>query len=332
MSNILTDNYDAFISYKHNTGFYMARVIYDKLIQNGYSVFMDKDLPRGDGEFEQQIKNAVERSRNFIIVLFPRDLDKSNSEKDWLRKESEWATNSLGINIIPVFCNNFDRSKIKVELPDCLNTVLGHQGVPMHKDSSLDSDLNTLCDRLRNVNPVQRLIGTDTVKFFEKNLPNQPHSSVKIECVDMAFHGGTARLTPGTSVYDIFNKILNQGIHVRVLINTPEAVENIAKHMRNSKNKSLYNSFEELQQVWANRVSADKELLEVRACPIPLLHAYHNIKFKNTTEWDRMLINHYVYQSFNPETNFQYELSISSKYYEMYQNEFEFLWNESKPL
>lgn len=35
------DNYDAFISYRHDTGFYMAQVIFDKLIQNGYSVFMD---------------------------------------------------------------------------------------------------------------------------------------------------------------------------------------------------------------------------------------------------------------------------------------------------
>lgn len=35
------DNYDAFISYRHDTGFYMAQVIFDKLVQNGYSVFMD---------------------------------------------------------------------------------------------------------------------------------------------------------------------------------------------------------------------------------------------------------------------------------------------------
>ena len=34
------DNYDAFISYKHQTGFYMAQVIYDKLVQNGYSVYV----------------------------------------------------------------------------------------------------------------------------------------------------------------------------------------------------------------------------------------------------------------------------------------------------
>lgn len=36
------DNYDTFISYRHDTGFYMAQVIFDKLVQNGYSVFMCK--------------------------------------------------------------------------------------------------------------------------------------------------------------------------------------------------------------------------------------------------------------------------------------------------
>lgn len=53
------DNYDAFISYKHQSGFYMAQVIYDKLVQNGYAVFMDKRLERG--EFENQIKAAIEK-------------------------------------------------------------------------------------------------------------------------------------------------------------------------------------------------------------------------------------------------------------------------------
>ena len=41
---VTPDNFDAFISYKHQSGFYMAQVIYDKLVQNGYTVFMDKRL------------------------------------------------------------------------------------------------------------------------------------------------------------------------------------------------------------------------------------------------------------------------------------------------
>ena len=83
------DNYDAFISYRHDTGFYMAQVIYDKLVQNGYSVFMDKRLKRG--EFEPQIKTAVEKSRNFILVLFPGDLNNTNKENDWIRKDPSYG-------------------------------------------------------------------------------------------------------------------------------------------------------------------------------------------------------------------------------------------------
>ena len=80
--NFSTDNYDAFISYKHQSGFYMAQVIYDKLIQNGYSVFMDKHLKRG--EFEDQIKAAVEKSCNFILVL---TLNSGRKIKPYVRLE-----------------------------------------------------------------------------------------------------------------------------------------------------------------------------------------------------------------------------------------------------
>ena len=97
------DNYDAFISYKHQSGFYMAQVIYDKLVQNGYSVFMDKHLKRG--EFEQQIKEAVEKTRNFILVLFPKDLDSSNNENDWLRKEAE-RSGVAGLQQVLFMCLN----------------------------------------------------------------------------------------------------------------------------------------------------------------------------------------------------------------------------------
>lgn len=38
-SEFYLDNFDAFISYKHHSGFYMAQIIYDKLIQNGYPFY-----------------------------------------------------------------------------------------------------------------------------------------------------------------------------------------------------------------------------------------------------------------------------------------------------
>jgi hypothetical protein len=325
--NYVPNNYDAFISYKHQSGFYMAQVIYDKLVQNGYSVFMDKRLERG--EFENQIKSAIEKSRNFILVLFPEDLDSSHNEGDWLRKEAQWAAETPNMNFIPVFCEGFDTKNIKVELPDCLKMALSFQNVVIHKDYALDTDLDKLCDiALKNANPVRALI--NTVDFFNNNLNEKSHLSVK--GVDMAFHAGAAWLRAGTKK-DLLDAIIQRGIPTRILVNTPDAAESIAKYMRDEY--ALYFPFEQVIKLWKKYASDHPDVLQVRACPIPLLRVYHNVKFhedpdKNT--YDRMHIKYYVYQNMNLENSFEHELSSFSKYYSIYQKEFDFLWDASTPL
>ncbi|MBQ4559385.1 MAG: TIR domain-containing protein [Tyzzerella sp.] len=321
------DNYDAFISYKHQTGFYMAQVIYDKLVQNGYSVFMDKRLERG--EFEPQIKAAIEKSRNFILVLFPEDLDNCDKNTDWLRKEADWATATPNMHFIPVFCEDFKIDEVKAELPDCINKVLSSNGIKIHKDYALDTDLDELCDiALKNANPVRPLINTE--EFFNSNLNEKSHLSVK--SIDMAFHGGAAWLRAGTKK-EILDSILKRKIPTRILINTPEAAESIAKHMRDEY--ALYFPFEQAGKLWSKYAADYSDVLQVRVSSIPLLRVYHNIKFnedqlKNTH--DRMHIKYYVYQNMNLEKSFEHELSSFSKYYEIYQKEFEFLWSSSTPV
>lgn len=332
---VTQENYDAFISYKHSTGFYMAQVIYDKLVQNGYSVFMDKRLKRG--EFESQIQEAVAKSRNFIMILFQGDLDKCDEEDDWLRKEANWAVNTPGINMIPVFCEGFDTTSIKTELPDSIKELLKKQSVIMHKDYSLDKDLDELCDKfLENTNPVKPLINTE--EFFKNNLHNKEHLTIK--SIDMAFHGGAAWLRAGTKK-ELLDEMIQRKIKLRILINTPEAAESIAKHMRDEM--ALYFPFEQVRNVWGKYASEFANCMEVRVCPIPLIHVYHNIKFEvkkskrqkkkvKETIYDRMHVKYYVYNNTNLDKSFEHELSSFSKYYEIYQKEFESLWNASEPV
>lgn len=321
------DNYDAFISYKHDSGFYMAQVIYDKLVQNGYSVFMDKHLERG--EFEIQIKTAIEKSRNFILVLFPGDLDNSCNEDDWLRKESQWAADTPNMNFIPVFCEDFDTKTIQTQLPPSLLKALSFQNVVIHKDYSLDTDLDKLCDiSLKNTNPVRPLV--NTVDFFNSNLNEKSHLSVK--GIDMAFHAGAAWLRAGHQK-DILDTILQRKIPTRILINTPEAAESIARHMRDDN--ALYFPFEQVARLWKKYAADHSDMLEVRACPIPLLRVYHNIRFHEDPDkstYDRMHLKYYVYQNMNLENSFEHELSSFSKYYGIYQKEFAYLWDAATPL
>lgn len=325
--NFVPESYDAFISYKHRSGFYMAQVIYDKLIQNGYTVFMDKRLERG--QFEPQIKAAVEKSRNFILVIFPKDLDNCNRKNDWLRKEAEWATATPNMNYIPVFCDDFEPDSVKIELPECLQTVLGSQNVVMHKDYSLDTDLDKLCDiALKNANPVRPLI--NTVEFFNTNLNEKEHLSIK--GIDMAFHAGAAWLRAGKQK-EILDTIIRRKIPTRILVNTPEAAESIAKHMRDEY--ALYFPFEQVVKLWGKYAAEHRDFLEVRVCPVPLMRVYHNITFHEDPEqntYDRMHIKYYIYQNMVLDNSFEHELSSYSKYYKLYRNEFDFLWNAATPL
>ncbi|MBQ3075607.1 MAG: toll/interleukin-1 receptor domain-containing protein [Clostridia bacterium] len=321
------ENYDAFISYRHDTGFYMAQVIYDKLVQNGYSVFMDKRLERG--EFEPQIKEAVEKSRNFILVIFPGDLDGTDDENDWIRKETEWADATPNMNFIPVFCDGFKEKSAKIQLPACVARVLRSKGIVIHKDNSLDSKLDELCDiALKNANPVKPLI--NTIEFFHNNLHEKDHLTVK--GIDMAFHGGAAWLRAGTQK-EILDEIIKRKIPTRILVNTPEAAESIAKHMRDEY--ALYFPFEQVNKLWSKYASDHPDVLQIKACPVPFLRVYHNIKFKEDKvrhTHDRMHIKYYVYQNMNLENSFEHELSSFSKYYEIYQKEFEFLWESATSL
>ncbi len=324
--NNLQNNYDAFISYKHQTGFYMAQIIYDKLVQNGYSVYMDKHLKRG--QFEPQIKTAVEKSRNFILVLFPGDLDNAEKSDDWLRKEAEWATAIPTMNFIPVFCDGFDVRDIKITLPKALKTIIDTQAIIIHKDTALDSDLDKLCDAaLINANPVRPLI--TTVDFFKNNLHD--HSRT-IKGIDMSFHGGGAWLRPGINK-DLLDEITGRKIPTRILINTPAAAESIAKHMRDED--AIYFSFKDLQKHWKKYMNDHSDTIEIRTTSIPLLRVYHNFKFNddmNGNIHDRMHIKYYVYKNLNLENSFEHELSAFSKYYNIYKREFEFLWESSIPL
>ena len=321
------DNYDAFISYRHATGFYMAQVIYEKLVQNGYSVFMDKRLERG--KYETQLRTAVRKSRNFILVLFPGDLDATTEQNDWLRKEANWASDTPNMNFIPVFCDGFSDKNLPKDLPAGLRKVLKEQGIKIHKDYSLDTDLARLCDKaLANVNPVKPLV--NTIDFFRTNLKEKKDQTV--ESIDMAFHAGAAWLRPGHQK-DILDEILQRKIPTRILVNTPEAAESIAKHMRDEY--ALYFPFAQVVKLWGKYAEDYADFLEVRVCPVPLLRLYHHIRFQENPDNhvpNRIHVKYYAYQNTNLENSFEHELSAFSKYYTIYQQEFEFLWNAATSL
>ena len=320
-------NYDVFISYRHDTGFYMAELLYTKLTDNGYSVFMDKTM--GSVKYEDKICAAIKNSRNFIIVLFPDDLAACKDEDSWLNKEASKALLSEGINIVPVMCDGFTWPKSQDALSETMNAVKKCNGVKVHKDYSLDSDLDNLFDKfLKNVSPANvKFTSTD---FFKYNL--ETRKDVSVCGVDVAFHAGAPWLTPGEKK-DMLIRSLKQKTPWRVLINTVEAAESIGQHMRDET--ALYIPFECVHDHWKKMASLFPDCLEVRECNIPLLHVHHAVRFTDTGNnqpHGELHVKYYAYNFTRTDSVFEHQVSSFSKYYAIYSDEFEFLWNQSQKI
>ena len=331
MSKLATNqqnrDFDVFISYRHDTGFYMAQLIFTRLIANGYSVFMDKTMD--SGKYEEKIHSAIQHSRNFIVVLFPGDLEECKAPDSWLNREAGWALECGSINIVPVMCDGFEWPRAADALSDTMNQVKRNNGILVHKDYSLDTDLDNLCDNfLKNVNPTKPRI--TTTDFFRYNLNHR--EDMKVCGVDVAFHAGAPWLMPGEK-NDLLISSVKRNIPWRILINTVEAAESIAQHMRDET--ALYVPFTQVRAQWKKLADRYPDQVEVRECSIPLIHVHHAVKFLNPANdhpYGEMHIKYYAYNNLRPDNAFEHEVSSFSKYYAIYDDEFEFLWAKSQKL
>lgn len=320
-------DYDVFISYRHDTGFYLSQILYTKLISNGYTVFMDKTMH--SGRYEEKIHTAIDNSRNFIIVLFPSDVADLKNGESWLNKEAAWALENEKLIVIPVMCDGFEWPKNDAELSDVMKVVKRNNGIVIHKDYSLDSDLDNLCDNfLKNVTPAKPKI--NAVEFFRHNL--EERNDLTVSGVDIAFHAGAPWLMPGEK-NELLISSLKKGVPWRVMINTVEAAESIGQHMRDET--ALYVPFEQVHAQWKKLQNFYPECLEVRECPIPLIHVHRCVHFvneNNEQQYGEQHIKYYAYNNTRLDNAFEHRVSSYSKYYTIYSDEFEFLWAQSQKL
>ena len=86
----MTSKYDIFISYRRDGGESTARIIRDKLTEQGYRVFLDVESLRS-GDFNAKLYSVIEECKDFLLILPPGGLDRCGSEDDWVRREAEYA-------------------------------------------------------------------------------------------------------------------------------------------------------------------------------------------------------------------------------------------------
>jgi len=102
--------FEIFISYRRKGGYDTAKLLYDRLRIDGYSVFFDIDtLEKGD--FDDELKKRVYDCKDFLLVLNPGVFDRffdpeCNPKDDWVRQEIVCALEK-NKNIVPLFLDGF---------------------------------------------------------------------------------------------------------------------------------------------------------------------------------------------------------------------------------
>lgn len=101
---------DIFISYRRKGGYDMAKLLYDRLRLDGYSVFFDIDTLE-KGNFDDELEKRVLDCKDFIVVLSPGLFDRFFEpnyvpEDDWMRHEIACALTS-NKNIVPLELDGF---------------------------------------------------------------------------------------------------------------------------------------------------------------------------------------------------------------------------------
>ena len=117
-------SYDVFISYRRVGGEHSARMIRDSLTEMGYDVFFDVESLRS-GNFNTKLYSVIDECTDFVLILSPDALDRCSDEKDWVRREVEYAI-SKNKNIVPILLRGFS---FDCELPDSLKILPQLNGI-----------------------------------------------------------------------------------------------------------------------------------------------------------------------------------------------------------
>ena len=137
----MKNQYDIFISYRRDGGAQYARILQLALQQRGYRVFLDYD-ELTDGIFSEHIRNALEATPVFMVILSKNALDRCVNEKDWLRQEITLAYTGKK-QIIPVNPDGLFDMSIPDALPEEIKKmVIEYQ----HSEIRFGQTLSTTVD------------------------------------------------------------------------------------------------------------------------------------------------------------------------------------------
>jgi hypothetical protein len=138
---VVSDSFDAFISYRRETASELASLLKFQL-ENRFNrrVFLDINELQV-GRFDEELLRRIEKTPNFIVILSRASLDRCVNKSDWLKREIMHALGT-GRNIIPVFTESFSfpSDEVWALLPPEMEILPSLNGViysHIHQDSAV---------------------------------------------------------------------------------------------------------------------------------------------------------------------------------------------------
>ena len=136
-----SDHFDAFVSYRRETGSDLASLLKIQLENNFHKrIFLDiKELQVG--RFDEALLHRIEETPNFILILSKSSLDRCKDKSDWLKREIMHAL-ATRRNIIPLLIKDFDfpSEDLWGLLPSEMRVLSSLNGIKydhIHQDSAI---------------------------------------------------------------------------------------------------------------------------------------------------------------------------------------------------
>lgn len=122
-------SYDVFISYRRDGGDTLAQLVYDRLREKGYRIFLDIESLRS-GKFNEKLLEVMDECKDVIVILPPNALERCNNPGDWLYREVSYALQHKK-NIIPIMMKGFEWPE---EWPEGMEELQNYNGIYDSKD------------------------------------------------------------------------------------------------------------------------------------------------------------------------------------------------------
>jgi formylglycine-generating enzyme required for sulfatase activity len=138
---VVSDRFDAFISYRRETGSDLASLLKIQLENRFHKqIFLDINELQV-GRFDEELLRRIEVTANFILILSRASLDRCANKSDWLKREIMHALET-GRNIIPIFTEGFTfpTDEVWALLPPEMRVLPSLNGVTyshIHQDSAI---------------------------------------------------------------------------------------------------------------------------------------------------------------------------------------------------